>query len=179
MKIGKLLRDIHHWASPIVMLPLGIMIFAGLFLMLKKDIEWIQPSTQRSVASTAQAPDTSLAELYTVAAGIPELEIAAWEEFDRIDIRSDRGIAKFIAPNRWEAQIDLVTLDVLSLEYRRSDLFEQIHDGSFFAEWVKTYIFLPVGVILLVLWGTGIWLFLEPYLKRWQRTKRRAARNSE
>ena len=154
MKIGKLLRDIHHWASPIVMLPLGIMIIAGIFLMLKKDIEWIQPATQRSEIASAQVPDTSLAELYAAAA----------------------AIAKFIASNRWEAQIDLVTLDVLSLEYRRSDLFEQIHDGSFFADWIKTFVFLPVGVVLLVLWATGIWLFLEPYLKRWQRKKRRAGR---
>ncbi len=176
MKIGKLLRDIHHWASPIVMLPLGIMIIAGIFLMLKKDIEWIQPATQRSEMASAQVPDTSLAELYAAAAAIEELEITSWDQFDRIDIRSDRGIAKFIAPNRWEAQIDLVTLDVLSLEYRRSDLFEQIHDGSFFADWIKTFIFLPVGVVLLVLWATGIWLFLEPYLKRWQRKKQRARR---
>lgn len=173
MKIGKLLRDIHHWASPIAMLPLGIMIVAGLFLMLKKDVDWIQPPTQRSAIAVDGAPDTTLAELYEAAAAIPELEIGDWSEFDRIDIRSDRGIAKFIAPNRWEAQIDLVSLEVLSLEYRRSDLFEQIHDGSFFADWVKTFIFLPVGVILLVLWGTGIWLFFEPYYKRWQRSRRR------
>ena len=69
-----------------------------------------------------------------------------------------------------------ILLDVLSLEYRRSDLFEQIHDGSFFADWVKTFIFLPAGIILLVLWLTGIWLFFEPHIKRWQRSRRRAAK---
>ncbi|WP_421787602.1 PepSY domain-containing protein [Hyphobacterium sp.] len=174
MKISKLIRDIHHWGSPILMLPLGIMIIAGLFLMLKKDIGWIQPPTQRSAIEISGPPETTLSDLYEAAAAIPELEIAGWEEFDRIDIRSDRGIAKFIAPNRWEAQIDLVSLEVLSLEYRRSDLFEQIHDGSFFADWVKTFIFLPVGVILLILWLTGIWLFFEPYWKRWKRNKKRA-----
>ncbi|WP_297733384.1 PepSY domain-containing protein [uncultured Maricaulis sp.] len=173
MKIGKLLRDIHHWSSPVIMLPLGVMIIAGIFLMLKKDIDWIQPPSQRSAHASAEAPETSLAQLYAVAASIPELN-AAWTEFDRIDIQSDRGIAKFIAPNRWEAQIDLVTLDVLSVEYRRSDLIEQIHDGSFFADWVKTFVFLPAGVILLVLWGSGIWLFFEPHLKRAQRKRRRA-----
>lgn len=179
MKIGKLLRDIHHWASPIVMLPLGIVIVAGLFLMLKKDVDWIQPPTQRSAIAVDGAPDTTLAELYEAAAAIPELEIGDWSEFDRIDVRSDRGIAKFIAPNRWEAQIDLVSLEVLSLEYRRSDLFEQIHDGSFFADWVKAFIFLPVGFVLLFLWLTGIWMFFEPYVKRWQRAKRRAAKAAE
>ncbi len=158
------------------MLPLGIMVVAGLVLMLKKDISWIQPPTQRSVAPSDVAPETTLSELYAVAAAVPELEMTSWTAFDRIDIRSDRGIAKFIAENRWEVQIDLVTLEILSLEYRRSDLFEQIHDGSFFGKGVKTFVFLPVGVILLMLWATGIWLFVEPYLKRWKRKKRRARR---
>ena len=176
MKIGKLLRDIHHWGSPIIMLPLGIMIIAGVFLMLKKDIDWIQPPTQRSAIEVTGAPETTLLELYEAAAAIPELDVTSWDQFDRIDIRSDRGIAKFIAPNRWEAQIDLITLETLSLEYRRSDLFEQIHDGSFFADWVKLFIFLPVGIILFILWATGIWLFFEPYIKRWQRAKKKAAK---
>ncbi len=176
MKLNKLIRDIHHWGSPILMVPLGVIIIAGLFLMLKKDVDWIQPPTQRSAVEVTGPPDVTLAELYAVAEGIEALEITAWDQFDRIDVRSDRGVVKFIAPNRWEAQIDMTTLEVLSLEYRRSDLFEQIHDGSFFADWVKTFIFLPVGVVLLVLWLSGIWMFFEPYVKRWQRAKRRKAR---
>jgi len=179
MKLTRLIRDIHHWGSPILMLPLGVIIVAGLVLMLKKDVDWIQPPTQRSEIAVTGVPDTSLAQLYETAAAIPELEITAWDQFDRIDIRSDRGVVKFIAPNRWEAQIDLVTLEILSLQYRRSDLFEQIHDGSFFADWVKTFIFLPVGVVLFVIWLTGIWMFFEPYIKRWQRQKKRAARLGE
>lgn len=179
MKINKLIRDIHHWGSPILMLPLGVIIIAGLFLMVKKDIAWIQPSTERSAIEVTGPPDTSLAELYEVAAAIPELEITSWDQFDRIDVRSDRGVVKFIAPNRWEAQIDLTTLEVLALNYRRSDLIEQIHDGSFFADWVKTFIFLPVGVVLLFLWLTGIWMFFEPYVKRYQRKKRRATKAAQ
>lgn len=174
MKIGKLIRDIHHWGSPVLMLPLGVMIVAGIFLMLKKDVEWIQPPSQRSAVEITGAPETTLLELYEAAAAIPELETTDWTQFDRVDVQPDRGIVKFISTNRWEAQIDLVTLEVLSLEYRRSDLFEQIHDGSFFADWVKTFIFLPVGIILFILWLTGIWLFFEPYYKRWQRSKKRA-----
>lgn len=175
MKLNKLIRDIHHWGSPVLMLPLGVMIIAGLFLMVKKDVDWIQPPTQRSAVAMEGAPDRTLTELLEAAAAIEALEITAWDQFDRIDVRADRGVVKFVAPNRWEAQIDIATLEVLSLEYRRSDLIEQIHDGSFFAEWVKTFIFLPTGVLLLVLWLTGIWMFFDPHIKRYQRKKRRAA----
>lgn len=174
MTVNKLFRDIHHWGSLALMIPLGIMIVAGIFLMLKKDIDWIQPPSQRSAIEVTGAPETTLLQLHEAAAAIPELETSDWTQFDRVDVQPDRGIVKFISTNRWEAQIDLVTLEVLSLEYRRSDLFEQIHDGSFFADWVKLYVFLPAGVLLFILWLTGIWLFFLPHVKRWQRRKKRA-----
>lgn len=176
MTVNKLFRDIHHWGSLAVMIPLGIMIVAGIFLMLKKEFDWIQPSSQSSTIEAAGAPETTLLELYEAAAAIPELETTDWARFDRVDIQPDRGIVKFVSTNRWEAQIDLITLEVLSLEYRRSDLIEQIHDGSFFADWVKLYVFLPAGLVLFVMWLTGIWLFFLPHLKRWQRRKKRAAK---
>jgi len=176
MTVNKLFRDIHHWGSLALMIPLGVMIVAGVFLMLKKEFDWIQPPTQRSEIDVAGPPDMTLLALYEAAAAIPELEITAWDQFERIDIRSDRGIGKFVSSNRWEAQIDLTTLEVLQVEYRRSDLFEQIHDGSFFADWVKLFVFLPAGLMLLVLWSTGIWLFFLPHVKRWQRKKKRAAK---
>jgi hypothetical protein len=50
--------------------------------------------------------------------------------------------------------------------YRRSDVIEQIHDGSFFSDAVKLYVFLPTGVFLILMWGTGLYLFLLPRLRR-------------
>jgi uncharacterized iron-regulated membrane protein len=175
MNLNALLRQIHRWGSVAIMLPLGLVIIAGIFLMLKKEFDWIQPPSQSGI-NRETAPDTTLAELYQAALAIPELEVSAWQDFDRIDIRADKGTAKFIAPNRWEAQIDLETLEVLHLAYRRSDLIESLHDGSFFADWVKLYIFLPVGLVLLILWASGIYLFFLPHVKRYQRSRKRAAK---
>ena len=174
MKVSVLLRQIHNWASVIVLVPLGIMIIAGILLMLKKDIDWIQPPTQRA-ETFAIAADISLDDLYAAALAIPELETEDWRDFDRVDVRADRGIVKFVAANRWEAQIDLNTLETVQLAYRRSDLIEQIHDGSFFADWVKLFVFLPIGVVLLFMWGSGIYLFFYPHVKRMQRNRKRRA----
>ena len=112
MSVNKLFRDIHHWGSLALMIPLGVMIVAGVFLMLKKEFDWIQPPSQRSFIEPAGAPDTTLLELYEVAAAIPELATSDWAQFDRVDVQPDKGIVKFISTNRWEAQIDLVTLEV-------------------------------------------------------------------
>ena len=77
-----------------------------------------------------------------------------------------RGIVKVQACNRTEVQVDLQTAEVLQVAYRRSDLIESLHDGSFFHDRVKLWIFLPVALLLLGLWVTGVYLFVLPYLAR-------------
>ena len=67
-------------------------------------------------------------------------------------------------------QVDLGTGEVLQVAYRRSDLIESIHDGSFFGgDWTKLGLFLPTGVTLLLLWFGGIWMFWVPF---WAKRKR-------
>jgi hypothetical protein len=58
--------------------------------------------------------------------------------------------------------VDLGTGRVLQHAYRRSDLIESIHDGSFFGgNWTKLGLFLPAGLMLLFLWISGLFLFLD------------------
>ena len=81
-------------------------------------------------------------------------------------MRPGKGIIKVRGKNNWEIQIDGNTGQVLQVAIRRSDLIESIHDGSFFHESFKLWVFLPSAVILAVMWGTGIYLFLLPYMLR-------------
>ena len=74
--------------------------------------------------------------------------------------------------NRWEVQIDTETKQVLHVAYRRSDLIEQLHDGSWFNEKVKLYIFLPSGIILFILWITGLYMFILPYTIKFRKKKK-------
>ena len=66
-----------------------------------------------------------------------EAQISDWTDIDRIDLRPGKSVAKVRAKSGWEIQIDTGTGDVLHVAYRRSDLIESIHDGSFFADRVK------------------------------------------
>ncbi|MCQ8184677.1 PepSY domain-containing protein [Parvularcula maris] len=174
MKAQKLLRQIHRWASPLIMLPLGLVIATGILLMLKKDIDWIQPPTARGQVAD-QIPTQSFEALFAAASGVPQLELSGWGSLDRVDVKPDKGVVKFVAANGWEAQVDTATAEVVQVAYRRSDLIESLHDGSFFAGWTKKWVFLPSGVVLLVLWGTGIYLFFLPH---WKRRQKRLARRS-
>jgi uncharacterized iron-regulated membrane protein len=172
LKVKKLLRQVHYWASPVIMLPLGLVVVTGLLLMLKKDIGWIQPPTQRGVAPGV--PSQEFGDLFAAAQGVPELALESWRDLDRVDLKPDKGVVKFVAANRWEAQIDAETGEVLQVAYRRSDLIESLHDGSFFSGWAKKGVFLPAGVVPLLLWGTGIYLFVLPYTRK--KKKRGAVR---
>ena len=165
MNLKKLLRQIHYWLSLAVFLPAGIMFIAGGFLMLKKEIDWIQPSTESGVVSD-QIPAASFEEILAAARAHPEAGISEWSDIDRIDLRVVKGVAKLRAKSGWEVQVDTSTSEVLNVAYRRSDIIESIHDGSFFSDEVKLYIFLPTGVLLIVMWGTGIYLFLLPRLRK-------------
>ena len=158
-------RQVHYWLSLAVIIPAGIIFFAGTFLMLKKDIAWIQPPTSKGVA-VDQLPDITFEDMLNASRLQDAAQIKDWSDIDRIDLRPDKGIAKVRAKSGWEVQIDTATGDVLNVAYRRSDVIESIHDGSFFSKGVKRYIFLPTALLLIIMWGTGIYLFLLPRFRR-------------
>ena len=172
MKPQILFRKVHHWAAIVVALPLAVMIGAGVLLMLKKDLDWVQPPTVTG-ASTA-FPAVPLDALFAAARGADRAGIDRWQDLDRVDFKPDKGVVKFVSASRWEVQVDTATGQVLQVAYRRSDLIESIHDGSFFADWTKLYLFLPSAVVLFMMWLTGLYLFFLPYLKRRQRRRSRA-----
>jgi len=160
MNHNRLFRQIHYWLSLVIFIPCGVMFFAGIFLMLKKEINWIQPPTERGIVSN-QMPEITYARLLEASQSYPETGIVQWSDIDRIDLRPSKGIAKVISKTGWEVQVDTSNGKALSANYRRSDLIESIHDGSYFAGWTKLFLFLPVGLLLILMWGTGIYLFFR------------------
>jgi len=173
MKLQVLLRKIHNWSSIIIALPLIVIIGAGIFLQLKKEFEWIQPPTLKGEVREG-VPQATLQDMFDAAKSVEKAQITTWEDMDRIDFKPDKGIIKFIPKSQWEVQVDTHTAEILSVTYRRSDVIEQIHDGSYFADWVKLWVFLPVGITLLVLWMTGVYMFFLPYYKKAQKKKKKA-----
>lgn len=175
MKNSVLFRKIHYWGSIIIALPLVIIIGAGVLLMLKKDIAWIQPPTQKGIERSA-IPMASVNDLFLAAKAVEGTGFTTWEELSRADFKPGKGVVKFVSQTDWEVQVDTHTAEVLQVAQRRSDLIESIHDGSFFADWAKLWIFLPAGVILFVLWLSGMYLFTITELAKARKRKRLNAR---
>ncbi|QDV05503.1 hypothetical protein Poly30_10010 [Planctomycetes bacterium Poly30] len=154
-------RQLHRIGAIIAAVPLLVVIASGIFLQLKKDWAWIQPATMRGSTKELRL---SWDEVLAAAASVPEAGIRSWNDIDRLDVRPSRGMLKVQAKNSWEVQIDTASGEVLQSSYRRSDVIEAIHDGSWFAGWAKLWVFLPAALILLGLWFTGMYLWALPHM---------------
>ncbi len=161
--LNKWSRKLHRWGAILVVAPVALVIATGLLLQLKKQVAWVQPPTQRGVESD---PSLSFAQILEIARSVPEARVDTWDDIDRLDVRPDRGMLKVRARSSWEIQIDTGTGEVLQVAYRRSDLIESIHDGSWFGDPIKLGVFLPSGIVLLCLWLTGVYLWLLPLVAR-------------
>ncbi|MGK0219091.1 MAG: putative iron-regulated membrane protein [Planctomycetota bacterium] len=171
MTVAKFNRKLHRWGAILAAAPVLVILLTGLVLQLKKEVSWIQPPTARS-----EAPGLMLGfdEILEAVSQVSEAGISSWDDVDRLDVRPGRGVVKVRGNNRWEVQLDATTGEVLASSYRRSDLIESLHDGSWFHDKAKLWLFLPASVILLGLWFTGIYLWFLPHLVRRRRKHKQA-----
>ena len=173
MAFNVLNRQIHYWASFAIAIPLLVMIASGLFLQAKKHWTWVQPAEQRG---TGTQPVLNFDAILLALKGVPDMNVQSWDDVNRLDVRPRRGMVKVWLNSGWEVQVDLGTGAILQTAYRRSDLIESIHDGSFFGgDWVKLGVFLPAGIVLLLLWLSGLWMWWVPFIAK---RRRRVARAS-
>lgn len=170
MHFNVLNRRVHYWVSAAAAIPLLVMIASGILLQGKKQWAWVQPAELRG---TGSSPALSLDDILERVKSVPGMDVRSWDDVNRLDVRPGRGVVKVWLDNGYEVQVDLGTGRVLQVAYRRSDLIESIHDGSFFGgDWTKLGLFLPSGVALLLLWCGGLWMFWVPF---WAKRKRAIA----
>ena len=172
MTFPKFNRLLHRWGSIIVSLPILLVIVSGILLLLKKESDWIQPPTQ---SGSSQELSLSFDAILEASRTVPEAEIKSWDDIARLDVRPGKGMLKVRAINGWELQFDSKTGEILQTAYRRTDLIESLHDGTFFHDKAKLGLFLPSAIVLFCLWLTGIYLFFLPTLTRRKRKRKASA----
>lgn len=89
---------------------------------------------------------------------------------DRIDVRPEKGIAKMLFLDGYDAlQIDLATGKILTEEIRRGDFIEHLHDGTYVDEMLgwdsgifKLVYTTLTGLALVLFSVSGFWLWYGP-----------------
>lgn len=164
-------RKLHRWGALIAAIPLCLVIITGLLLQIKKQVSWVQPPTQRG---REKIPVVDWQQILQAAKTFRPANVVDWGDVERLDVQPSKGLIKIQCRNHWEIQIDAATAEVLQSAYRRSDWIEQLHDGSFFSDAVKLWVFLPNGVVLLGLWISGVYLWWLPIGARRKKKSRLA-----
>ena len=136
---------------------------SGLLLQVKKQFSWVQPKT---VAGSGTELTVGWNEILDSAKSVPDANVTDWEDISRLDVRPGKGLIKVQCENGWELQLDSGNAELLASNYRRSDLIESLHDGSFFSDAAKLWLFLPNGIILFLLWITGAYLWYMPFASK-------------
>ncbi|MCP4092279.1 MAG: PepSY domain-containing protein [Planctomycetes bacterium] len=171
----RLARRWHRIGGIVIAIPFLVVIISGLLLQMKKEFTWIQPATQKGAQSV---PELSFEQILTATSAVPEAEVASWEDIDRLDVRPGKGMLKVQCKNGVEVQLDASSATVLQVAMRRSDLIEGLHDGSFFHDNAKLWLFLPSGVVVLFLWLSGVYLWWLPHGMRRRKKQRRIAKEA-
>jgi hypothetical protein len=91
-------------------------------------------------------------------------------DVDRMDVRPSKGIIKFSFKGHYTGlQLDGTTGQLLLVEKRKSDFIEDLHDGSILDdlfgtsdEQIKLGYTIVMGISLLMLVLTGMWLWYGP-----------------
>lgn len=178
-KVLRLFRALHRRFASILFLSFFIIAITGLLLGWKKHSgDFLQTRSFQGTTSDL-SKWKSIDDLNEIATAVLRDSISTdlSPELDRIDIRKDKGMVKFVYTRHfWEIQLDGATGKVLNINQRRSDFIEKIHDGSIFdfygdtsnGQFKVTYTSM-MGIGLLVFTITGFWLWYGPKRMRNQK----------
>ncbi|HEX8334048.1 MAG TPA: PepSY-associated TM helix domain-containing protein [Segetibacter sp.] len=171
-KLLRRFRKIHRTTGALLFVFFFVVSITGLLLGWKKHSGGIILPRSYEGTSTDLKDWLSIDSLHTVAIRVLHDSISSTlpTELDRIDIRQDKGMVKFVfAKHFWGVQLDGATGKLLHIESRRSDYIEKIHDGSILDYYfgtsngqIKLVYTSVMGTALLTFTITGFWLWYGP-----------------
>ncbi len=174
VKILRILRKVHRYSGVTLFIFFFIVSVTGILLGWKKNSSgYILPVSHRG--TTSELKDwLPLDSLHRKAIYILKDSISGnlSDRLNRIDVRNRKGMVKFVFKDHlWEIQLDGASGELLQIAKRRSDLIENIHDGSFidnqfpiFDKGFKLFYTTLMGLTLLTFTITGFWLWFGPKL---------------
>lgn len=160
-------RSVHRWIGISLAVFFVVTAITGLLLGWKKNVETLQPATRQGTS-----PDLLTWKSFDEVARAAQYAMDSVRQgesnvIDRMDVRPKDGIIKVLFKSGyWEAQVDGKTGKVLSVAQRHSDWIEHIHDGSIINDFFKLGYVNVLGLGLMLLAITGVWLWYGPKVIR-------------
>lgn len=171
-------RKLHKLLGTSLSILLFISAVTGVLLSFKKEVAIIQPPTTKGISKDLkdwlpldQIDSIARHALYQAH---PEQHQNLVKRFDA---RPSKGIIKALfEKGYWEVQVDAKDGSVKSIAKRHSDWIESLHDGSIVSDLFKLISMNVLGIGLLLLICSGLWLWYGPkrfrFLKKNYRKKK-------
>ncbi len=165
----RLTRSIHKIIGLVAALFLAVIAVTGFLLATKDSFGWIKPPSGKGGEMATFEEVISMHQVgeAVFALGIAELKV--WKDIERVDYRPNKNMFKVLSERGYhEVQVDGKTGKILNVARRNDQLSEDIHDLSFFADWLKTYWLPLVAIILALLSVSGVIMYMTPIVRRWK-----------
>ena len=169
MTLSSVLRSTHKWIAIVVVVPLLFLLVSGIFLQVRKPVDWIQPATERG--SETFSPGVTPADVLEAVRQVPEMGVAQWSDIAVTDYRPRKGIIKVRTATEMETQVDAFSGLVIKSQQRWNDIVNHLHDGSAFGG--RLSIMLPAALLCTYILLSGVYLLGATGLRKF-RNRRRA-----
>ena len=164
-------RTAHKWGAIVISVPIIAVIITGIFLQVRKPVDWIQPPLQEGVAS--YQPSASLDAVLESVKAVPSMKVGGWDDIKLLDLRPEAGIIKVRNHDEFEVQLDAKTAEVLFIGQRLNDIIKRMHEGTTWG--IRLWVFLPIGVIWLCVILIGSYLLITKTQAKLRARKRKRA----
>ena len=162
----------HKWTGIVLSIAFTCTAVTGFMLLFKKKVDWLQPPTQTDIAGDT-ADFITMQQMFDIVWEQEHADFTSLADIDRVDFRPNDRVFKVRSKHHnAELQVGAISGGVLSVSQRTSDLVENIHDGSFFAGWVHSWIMPLAAIGLLFMIFSGLWLWIEPTIRKRRRKRR-------
>lgn len=160
----KNIRKWHRVIGLIISMPMLLTCITGTFLIMRSHLSFIQPSktNKQSISLFSIAP---VSEVLRVAEKKQKGKITS------IIFYPKKGYFSVRTDSDYEMRLHGESLKILTEGPKLTGWLIKLHEGSFFSEIVRDYIFLPSAFGLLILIVSGIYIYIEPKYKKYKRNK--------
>ena len=155
----------HKWVALIVTIYLLFEIVTGIFLQVRKPVDWIQPPTEKGQGLGEYNPTVTHAQILAAAKSVPDAKVDGWGDIILLDMRVKEGIVKVRTKEWYEVQVDTQTGEVLSHNQRWNDIIGGWHSGAGFGKVVLT-VFSVLAVLAFFLSVSGTWLGVDTTIRK-------------
>ncbi len=170
-KVLRIFRKIHKFTGAALFIFFFIVSISGLLLGWKKNSDGLLLAETQKGTTSEFSEWLPLEVLYQKAYAVMQDSVVSKNPIvlDRVDIRKDKGVVKFIFEDYYGLQLDGGTGTLLEFGKRNADIVENIHDGSILDWYFKTsgspikLIYTTImSLALFVFTVTGFWLWYGP-----------------